>query len=94
MHELRENYRQKGDPEMQECLDELHDGIVDGSAWDVLLQRVVGLPGSERLPCNTQNPLVNTREATPCISPYKRSNPDAGYAVPQCYELNEDHLVA
>ena len=43
MHELRENFRQQDDPELQMCLDELHDGVDDGQAWDILLQRVVGV---------------------------------------------------
>lgn len=32
MHELRENYSLKVDSEIQQCLDELHDGVVDDSA--------------------------------------------------------------
>ena len=92
-HELRENFRQKGDPEMQQWLNELHDGVVGGSAWDVLQQRVLGLLGNEYLPYTTPDALVTAREPTPCIAPYKRSNPDMGDTVPQCYEISHDHLV-
>ena len=92
-HELRENFRQKGDPEMQQWPDELHDGVVGGSAWDVLLPRVVGLLGNEQFPCTTPEALVTAREPTPCIAPHKRSSPDMGDTVPQCYEISDDHLV-
>lgn len=94
MHELRENFRQQDDPEFQVCLDELHDGITDGEAWDVLLSRVVGLEGNEHLPHTTQDSLVDAAETTPCIAPYKRSCPDRDDTVPQCHEINSDHLRA
>ena len=90
---MRENFRQTGDPEMQQCLDELHDGVVGGSAWDVLLQRGVGLLGNEHLPYNTPDVLVNAREPTPCVSPHKRSSQDMGDTVPQCSKINHDHLA-
>lgn len=41
MHALRENFRQTGESKLQGCLDELHDGIMDGVA--LLLGRVIGL---------------------------------------------------
>ena len=71
-HELRENFRPKGDPEMQRCLDELHDGVVGGSARDVLLQRIVRLPGmiTYRTPHQTpSSPPVNRHLAS---SPTRR----------------------
>lgn len=94
MHELRENFRQQGDPELQLCLDELHDGVEDGRSWDILLQRVVGLQGNDDLEFQTRDDIVTAAAATPCIAPYKRANPDNGDTVPQCYEINNDHLVA
>ena len=92
MHELRENFRQQDDPDFQICLDELHDGVLDGQAWDVILSRVVGLQGNDSLEHITQDSIVNASRATPCIAPYKRSCPDQGDTVPQCHEINEDHL--
>ena len=71
-HELRENFRQKGDPEMQQWLNELHDGVVGGSARDVLLQRIVRLPGmiTYRTPHQTpSSPPVNRHLAS---SPTRR----------------------
>lgn len=94
MHELRENFRQKDDPDMQLCLDELHDGVEDGVAWDILLNRVVGLQGNDTLEHKNHDSLVNAQHATPCIAPYKASNHDQGDTVPQCRELNDDHLRA
>ena len=32
MHQLRENFRRQNDPHFQMCLDELHDGVLDGQA--------------------------------------------------------------
>lgn len=69
MHELRENFRQQDDPDMQLCLDELHDGVVDGVAWDVLLPRVVGLAGNHSLKYTTHDSVGNAIETTPCIPP-------------------------
>ena len=94
IHELRENFRQQDDPEFQACLDDLHDGVDDGVAWDVLLNRVVGLVGNDTLEHTTQDSLVNAAQATPCIAPYKRSSPDRDDTVPQCHEINEEHLRA
>ena len=94
MHELRENFRQQDDPEFQACLDGLHDGVDDGVAWDVLLSRVVGLVGNDTLERTTQDSLVNSAQATPCIAPYKRSSPDQDDTVPRYDEINEDHLRA
>ena len=94
MHELREHFRQQDDPKFQACVDELHDGVDDGIAWDVLLSRVVGLVGNENLEHTTRDSLVNSAQATPCIAPYKRSCPDQDDMVPQCHEINEDHLRA
>ena len=76
MHELRENFRQKDDPDFQMCIDELHDGVLDGQAWNVLLSRVVCLPGNDSLEHTTQDSIVNASRATPGIAPYKRSSPD------------------
>ena len=94
MHELRETFRQHDDPEFQACLDDLHDVVDDGVAWDVILTRVVGLVGNDTLEHTTQNSLVNSAQETPCIARYKRSSPDQDDTVPQCHEINEDHLGA
>ena len=94
MHELRENFRQQDDPELQMCLDELHDGVDDVQAWDILLQRVVRLQGNDALEFTTKDDIVNAAATTPCIAPYKRANPDTGDTVPQCHEINNDHLLA
>ena len=94
MHELRENFRQQDDSELQMYLDELHDGVDDGQAWDILLQRVVGLQGNDALEFTTKDDIVNVAATTPCIAPYKRANPDTGDTVPQCHEINSDHLLA
>lgn len=94
MHELRENFCQQDDPEFQICLDELHNGVLDGEAWGVLLTRVVGLDGNQELEHTTHDSLINASQATPCIAPYKRSSPDQGDTLPQSHEINEDHLRA
>ena len=94
MHELRESFRQQDDPELQMCLDELHDGMDDGQAWDILLQRIVGIQGNDALEFTAKDDIVNAAATTPCIAPYKRANPDTGDTVPQCHEINNDHLLA
>ena len=53
------NFCQQDDPEFQICLDELHNGVLDGEAWGVLLTRVVGLDGNQELEHTTHDSLIN-----------------------------------
>lgn len=59
-----------------------------------MLNRVVGLEGNDDLEFQTRDDIVTAAAATPCIAPYKRANPAIGDTVPQCHEINDDHLMA
>ena len=69
MHELRGNVRPQDDTEFKAYLDDLHDGVDDGVAWDIFLSRVVGLVVNDTVEHTTQDFLVDSAQATPCIAP-------------------------
>lgn len=74
---LRENFRQQGDPELQQCLDELHDGVEEGEAWQILLQRVIGLLGNDDLEFKSKE-HSNRFRCYPVHSSLQKSKPCRG----------------
>lgn len=53
------------EPDSQIFLNRFHDGVLDGQAWNVLLSRVVGLPGNDSLEHTTQDSTVKAPRPTP-----------------------------